>query len=296
MPKVDKKKTDYTYYRCRNWSFTVNNYTTYPAYFEGAIWSIQGKEKGEEKATPHIQGFVSFKERKSHKQVMKFIPGGWAANKIPHSTFKNNREYCIKEGTDIFETGAMPEQGKRTDLHAYRDAIKAKTHTRADLMDDFPAIEARYPNYKTAVRMAYQTNKAIDVKTYVYWGLAGTGKSTLAYKGYNPDDFYIVDHGGSQVWWNNYQGQGTIIFDDFYGGITFHMFLRWTHRWQCPLNVKCSQTTKQWHTVIFTSNHHPDTWYPNISDMQRKAFNRRLTTVREFTEDDIVEDYKDPVE
>lgn len=87
-------------FRCRRWTFTLNNYTDeevsqitqYFTQYE-AKWII-GKEVGEE-GTPHLQGYVEFKFQKSFSMLHAFN------ERIHWEKARGNRKhnllYCCKE-------------------------------------------------------------------------------------------------------------------------------------------------------------------------------------------------------
>jgi len=57
-----------------------------------------------------------------------------------------------------------------------------------------------------------------------YYGETGTGKSERAFKDYdhNTHYHYVGDNG----WWDGYEGQHTVILNDFNGHIRCHKVLK----------------------------------------------------------------------
>ena len=70
-----------------------------------------------ESGTPHLQGFVYFKNARVMPKWNKRIH--WERAKHIAKAI----EYCHKEDKEPFEFGSKPEHGKRTDLDALRSAV-----------------------------------------------------------------------------------------------------------------------------------------------------------------------------
>lgn len=164
----------------KSWVFTWNNYPpTWKQDIEEAVetlleekgitavyWSC-GQEVGES-GTPHIQGFIAFD--KALSQPSRHLwQAHWEAARRPQKailyTQKGEQSHAewLAQGAsgpnfgvnaEVWEHGAKPQkhgvQGKRTDLHALRDAIEqafeaGETYTERDARSDFPDTAARYP-------------------------------------------------------------------------------------------------------------------------------------------------------
>lgn len=90
--------------RGRKWCFTLNNYS------ENEITQIHknlenekyifGKEKGKS-GTPHLQGYVEFKNAKSLDKMKKLIPRAHFEKAL--GTLEQNKKYCSKDG-DYFSS------------------------------------------------------------------------------------------------------------------------------------------------------------------------------------------------
>jgi len=104
--------------RSRSWCFTVNNFTaadwfSVKAMCTPAAYGICEEEVGD-KGTPHLQGYVRFPNAKTMQQMRKFVPR--AHLEVAKGNDAQNRLYCSKSGTNVFEIGVVGEQGKRSDL------------------------------------------------------------------------------------------------------------------------------------------------------------------------------------
>lgn len=134
--------------RARHWCFTLNNYTddhiTRLLGLEGRVdYLVFGKEVGHT-GTPHLQGFVSFRDRVRLNQVIELAgQAHWTvARKLAEAI-----EYCKKDG-DVTEFGIPPRgQGKRNDLEDFKAAVVGGQLDMASLRSDYSEIVAKYPRF-----------------------------------------------------------------------------------------------------------------------------------------------------
>lgn len=140
--------------RNRSFHFTVNNYTDDDVAELRKISSkvkylVFGKEISSS-GTPHLQGFVVFPNPRRLSSLHSLLPshGHWSA--LRTSEYRSSN-YCKKEG-DFEEYGVSPRetrkgQGKRSDLEAVRDLIKAGETDTKKLRDLFPCVCAKYGDF-----------------------------------------------------------------------------------------------------------------------------------------------------
>lgn len=114
----------------------------------GHLYLVFGREVGEQ-GTPHLQGFVKFPNRRRLNGVKLYL-----GNDTVHCEICVNVAasitYCKKDG-DWEEFGAMPvdRQGKRTDLDAFKDAVKSGTRKLSELREHHSEVLAKYPRFVT---------------------------------------------------------------------------------------------------------------------------------------------------
>lgn len=114
--------------QAKNWVFTLNNYTDADIERLGNLpdndvsYVLFGREVGEN-GTPHLQGFISCTSRKRMAAIKLLIGGN------PHVEVCRNIAasliYCKKDG-NFTEHGELSRtQGKRTDIDAFKEDVKA---------------------------------------------------------------------------------------------------------------------------------------------------------------------------
>lgn len=96
----------------KNWCFTLNNYREdqqemlcLSAWDDCVDYMVFGREVGES-GTPHLQGFVKFKNNKRFGGVQAFLPAGCHIEKC-RGTAHEAAVYCKKDG-DFSEFGSVP--------------------------------------------------------------------------------------------------------------------------------------------------------------------------------------------
>jgi len=106
-----------------------------------------------------------------------------------------------------------------------------------------------------------------DFKTevQVIVGPTGTGKSTYAAA---QEDPYFKQNSG---WWDGYDGQTTVVLDDFYGWLKYDDMLRLMDRYPLLVQTKGGQRQFLARKLLITSNSLPRSWYSKIYEVQKNA-------------------------
>lgn len=275
--------------RCRAWCLTINNPgAEYPDKLKdvhrdhGMTYLVAQKEKGAE-GTEHIQAYCHFENQVSFTTVKTIFQG--AHIEAARGSAEENRTYCTKEETRIggpWEYGTMPQSGKRNDLLA----VKADLDEGMLMQEIADKHFSQYVRYHKSFH-AYcllkhkRTNEAKTIR--VFWGPTGTGKTRYCFDNY-PGAYWKTKSTSNAQFWDGYDGEETIIIDEFYGWFSFDFMLRLTDRYPVNLDIKHGTVPLAARTVVFTSNKHPRDWYPNSRYQwdESNPLKRRISEILEF--------------
>lgn len=232
----------------------------------------------------HYQGYLRL-DIKCRIQRAKTVIGNNTVHLEPRAgTHEQAAAYCSKEETRVagpWRFGVDPIGGKRKDLSEVTESIYSGTPLR-EIMRDQPAVYCQYRNglrdlVCDSIRDRASAWRTLDV--VVYYGPAGCGKTRRAVES-GGSDYFILDH-SERVWFDGYEGESTLIIDDFYGWIKYHYILRLLDGYKVRLEIKGGFTYALWTKVILTSNKHPNEWYNCFGqqDGMTAALSRRINTI-----------------
>lgn len=277
--------------RSKHWCFTLNNYTETEynhiiQLYDGEnsreenqiTYLIVGKETGDS-GTPHLQGFISFKERQRFNQVRRRISNR-AHLEAARGSPLQAAEYCRKD-QDFIEFGALPAgRGSRSDINQLTERIR--DGVGADrIRDEFPKLFLRYSRAIEKWCTDIQPTRDWEVNVVVHWGRTGTGKTRSVFEFTNRNAIYV--HPGEQ-WFDGYKGQSVVLFDDFNGSeFKLSYLLKLLDRYPMKVPVKGNYVNWIPKHIFITSNKNPDEWYPHAYEEHKNALKRRITLIKHFT-------------
>lgn len=241
--------------RSRSWCFTLNNYTEDEVVDLSKVGSdplqcqyfVYGKEVAAT-GTPHLQGFVYFKTKKSFKQVKGLVSD--RAYVVPaDGTAQEASDYCKKDGI-VTEFGDCPMQGKRTDLATVADLVISGVSI-ASIAEQHPTTFIKYSRgireLKLAVSKPYRRESHCGI-----WlvGEPGCGKSHYAQENY-PDAYKKPQN----KWFDGYSGEKEIVLEDLDTGMLSHLIKIWSDKWACTGETKGGTVHLTHDVFVVTSNY-----------------------------------------
>lgn len=269
--------------RSKYFVYTLNNYTEDEQQRlqnltedDGVSYHVFGREVGE-RGTPHLQGYVEFTSRLRLANV-KAIISRRAHFELRRGTPKQARDYCIKDG-NFFEYGTLSAvyQGKRTDLDVACELIQSGKRIR-DVAESTPTTFVKYSRGLLQLRRELGKRRDWKPDVKVYWGQPGTGKTRSVYD----EESDVYAHPGGP-WFDGYDGQETVLFDDFTGScFKIQYLLKLLDRYPMDVPVKGAFTSWTPRRIYFTSNIPFESWYPGARDVHVEALRRRIDTIKEF--------------
>lgn len=278
----------------RAWCFTKFDYTTETIeqykklasddYASSVRYIVFGEETCPETGKPHLQGYLELKKPSRGKAVKVLLDNDEKSDvhlehRYSGATREQAKAYCLKEGKP-HEAGNWKSggQGARCDLHRVADLI-ANDAPIEELIEKHPIECIRYHRGIEWLKARFEKKRARDFRKLevdVFWGDAGTGKTKKALDEH-PDAFTVNAH--ETFPFEGYDGEKTILIDDFEGHLKYSFLLRILDGHRLRLNTKGGHRWALFTRVIITSNKSPDQWYKRGLT---PALKRRLTTVTEF--------------
>lgn len=276
--------------RARHWCFTLNNPTTEELSTLSTTYNrspactymVYQKEEGSN-GTTHIQGYLEFNAAQRFGTVKRLISQRCHLEKR-RGTRQQARDYCMKEETRLegpweYGTWIPGGQGRRSDLHGVREAITSGT-SEVELWDSYFPAMVRYHRGIDRYRNIKSVPRDFEPVVHVLYGPTGTGKSKWCFDTYPGAYWKPQDN-----WWDDYDSQDAVIFDEFYGWLKFSVLLRICDRYPLRLERKGGYVTFRSKQLIFTSNVPPEEWYKNIRNFD--AFVRRVNVWHYLPEKEV---------
>lgn len=270
--------------RSRNWVFTWNNPQpeggpNISTVADQAKYVVYQLEKGEN-GTPHFQGLIVFSTVKSLKQLKNMLPA--AHFEVMRGSLEQAEKYCTKEDTRImgpWKFGEKPQQGRRTDLEQLRLAIQDGA-TELEIADNFFGSYLRFRSSINRYRLlSARTVRSEHTEALVYWGPTESGKTRHALELAGDNAFWMPKPPpGATAWWDGYDGQATVVLDEFYGWLPLDMLLRLIDRYPYQVATRGAAVAFISKRIIITSNKPPAMWFPRIGHgVCPPSLARRLT-------------------
>lgn len=263
--------------KARKWVFTLNNYTEEEEkQLKGveANYIVMGREVGES-GTKHLQGYIEFENPRAMGGVKKVL-GKRAHIEQAKGTAKQAADYCKKDG-EYWEKGTMSiGRGHRTDLDELGERILKGERAEA-IAESNPGAYVKYHRGLKELAMTVKPKKWREVKTLVYWGPTGTGKTRKAME--EESVYKLNTNSNGRLWFDGYEGESVLLLDDYYGWIRYGELLTILDGYPYRCEIKGGHTWARWEKVIITSNEEPEKWYRGI---ELSALKRRINETIHF--------------
>jgi len=279
----------------RRFVFTLPNWTQeeYKKISEmECTWMVIGKETCPTTGTLHLQGACILGIQMSFTRVKTLI-GSRAHIESMRGKPEDSLAYCSKEDSAPFVKGILPIPGKRSDIKDSVERIIGGESLR-DLALDGEGGGAvsivKWHKGLTILRSLVQPPRSSPPKVFWLFGPTGTGKTRCAFQsgiqlsGIGDTGIWISS--GGLRWFDGYDGQPVVIFDDFRTkDVKFAFLLRLLDRY--PMAVEFKGGFVNWipKFIFITAPSTPDDIFATRlhykpEDMQQ--LHRRLTKVIEL--------------
>lgn len=274
-----------------NWSFTILKHPRlwYAEFKENDMpihctYIVYQMEESPTTSREHIQGYIEFSNKKSLNQVKQALESTHAHLEAARGTPHQNRAYCTKDetrvrGFDPVERGHIKEQGKRSDLEEVANAI-----ADGQPLDEVAVKHgATYIKYHAGFRALHAAANKPKMRpaplVYYLHGDPGCGKSRVAFDlatelGDGAAPFVACDL--KECWFDGYNGEPVIIFDDFAGNFEQRKLLNILDFYPVRAPIKGGFVPVNCSKFIFTSNFPPGDIY---TGHHHQAWRRRINHI-----------------
>lgn len=228
----------------------------------------------------HYQGYVEFSKPVRYNDLKDAATGCHV--EIRRGTRQQARDYCRKDDSrdaGPWERGQWTGgAGERTDILLVKALVDAGASDVAIADAHFKLWLSNYRGLREYRDLLKQPDRGIpNVRAFI--GPTGTGKSYAAANEY-PDAWWFTATKDS-VWFDTYQGEETVIFDEFAGWmLPWNTLLRLIDRYPVRVPVKGRSTHWNARVIIFTSNSRVEDWYSSPHPIE--ALLRRFTEIKMF--------------
>lgn len=267
----------------RNWCFTdfeILDFTTIYNDNQDIIrYMTYGTEIAPKTKKKHLQGWIQFKNKKRLGGVKKLIGSDKIHLEACRGSEAQNSKYCQKDG-DYKEYGKFIIQGQRTDLEMIQKKLANGASVGEIIEDNFVTYcKHRKGIIDGAQHYAQKRAKAWrDLKVEYIYGETGTGKTKYAMQDYASGNVYKIN-GSSMDWWDGYQGEKTLVIDEYSNDVKITQMLNILDGYPLRLPTKGSFTYANWEKVIITSNINPLDLHQNAKEYHHRALMRRINNI-----------------
>lgn len=253
------------------WCENIEYDTEYMTYL------IVGKEICPSTGKEHFQGYCELKRQTDFSVVKRLLGGDATHLEKRRGSAKQASSYCKKEN-DFIEYGELSTQGKRKDLEDVVEDIQQGTSIR-DVALGHPVEYIKYHRGIEKLRNFMIEPRNWITNVHCLYGKTGTGKSKLAREMCETPPYVWYPH--YEKWFNGYDGQECVIFEEYRGQFPLGELLSLTDRYSTQVQTKGGMVEFAPKKIIFTSPKHPKDWYENCGSDKIDQLLRRVSDVSE---------------
>lgn len=237
--------------------------------------------------TVHWQGYAEFRNQISKKNFYRKLGLGddkcWCTPR--DGTSAQARDYCFKDDVTTRwpgqEFGLISSMGERWDIKDIVEKIKIGEYKcERDIFETNPYWHYKFGRtINRAFALYGKRRRAEDmVQVILVIGKSGTGKTRWVHENY-PNIYVKPTDEKGKDWWEGYEGETEVLFDDFRGEISVGEMLQILDRYPKRVSQKGTSCQLRATTFIITTNDEPEHWlnWHSTTEETWNAFNRRIT-------------------
>lgn len=263
----------------RNASFTLFGYNDESLddlkRFSKLQYLYAGREICPETKRPHLQGFFQFTKEVAFSSVKRLLPTAHIEPSFGSDV--DNDVYCAKDGCLFVEYGVRKAQGRRNDIRSAVQMLEEGASMRQTAREN-PVVYVKYHRGLEKYKALLVEPRTESPNVQVIYGPTGSGKSRSA-RELLPNAYVWGPEQGK--WFDGYEGQPDVIFEEFRGQLPFGMMLRLLDRYDCRVETKGSTIQFVATKIVITSPVHPRDWYQMFENSEDKVDQllRRITCI-----------------
>jgi len=246
-------------------------------------------ERGENTGTLHLQGYTELTAARRYTYLKNRWP--WFATahfERRQATAEQAIAYCEKEETRIagpWYVGERATQGHRSDLSELASKLREGAPEKDLILEHTTAFIRYGRGIRDVADRLRKIRKAEEpppdhIEVIVLWGESGSGKTECAKRSF-PGAYSFMPQRGQTTWWPDYDGEETVIIDEFANNFQFHYALRLINEYGLKVESKGGTTTMWAKTFVITAMESPTEWWPGVTN-NRVALYRRITHCYRF--------------
>lgn len=255
--------------KSRGWCFTINNPTIGDEIELDELklhtkYYIYGRELGEDRSTPHFQGFMYFANPTTFNRVRQLLSR--AHIEAQKGTCQQALTYCKKDG-DYEEWGDPPKAsgGGATQRERWRELIRLSELGELDtIKQEFPSEYFRYHERIRSLRIRPSTTLDGELQNEWWYGDTGTGKSRRLWE-------QFPNHYAKELnkWWDGYSNEEVVAIEEWCpkNECTASFLKIWADRYPFPAQIKGGSLRNiRPKKIIVLSNYTIDQCFPQVED------------------------------
>lgn len=242
----------------------------------GLCYQAESGENG----TYHFQGYLETVRPMRCNAVSEIIADGLAHVEKAWDP-EAAHAYSQKDDTRLegpWTFGTFSSQGKRTDLNALIEGVRAG-RSWVDLLADNAHTLARFDRFFDRLRREIVPHRTEAPRVIIITGPTGTGKSHYARTLHPLGEEAVFRKNPDSRYWFDYKGQPIVSIDEFTGQIPYTTLLQLCDKY--PTSVPTFNFMEKFvsSTIVITSNVEFENWFP-LQDLS--ALRRRVTSFLRF--------------
>ena len=223
--------------------------------------------------TEHIQGYLETNKRISMATLRRTVcsKSHWER---ALGTAEDNIKYCSKDETCVSPSSRMCVGQPSTKVD-WLERLKAG-ESMADILKDMQQSELyMVQSLVAAVRILQKPQRKHQTQCIILQGKGGVGKSTLA-REFAVQRNLTYYHKAANRWWQGYNGEEVVIFDEFKGHMSITEFKQMINHSAWQVEYKGGSTPFLAELVIICTNWDPTQWWDTTDRADEEAIIRRM--------------------